>query len=41
MASSKWDAKHRSGALPKLAAGQRVSVKAPSDVGHKEVSPKG
>ena len=37
MASSKWDVKHRSGTLPELVAGQRVCVKAPSDVGHKGV----
>ena len=33
MARFKWDAKHRSGKLPELVAGQRVWVKAPSDVG--------
>ena len=37
MASSKWDAKHRSGTLPELVAGQRVCVKAPSDVGREGV----
>ena len=37
MASSKWDAKHRSGTLPELVAGQRVYVKAQSDVGRERV----
>ena len=37
MASSKWEAKHRSGTLPELVAGQRVCVNAPSDVGREGV----
>ena len=37
MASSKWEAKHRSGTSPELVAGQRVCVNAPSDVGREGV----
>ena len=37
MDSSKWDAKHRSGTFPELVAGQRMYVKAPSDVGREGV----
>ena len=36
-ASSEWDFKHRSGTLPELVEGQRVWVKAPSDVGREGI----
>ena len=37
-ASSEWDVKHRSGTLPELVEGQRVWVKAPSDVGREGIA---